>query len=219
MQTFRKIDLNSQIFKEIFLLKDFGLLILIVVFIRPLTEGHPSLTFTMSTTTGSRSLPSLEPLIFLLDTSLQVIDSKLSVSILLASMMSFKCSFVPCYCSLATVRLSAVCSICSSLTPANDSLNLFPHRLWQILFLDCLSFVKYDCLPYVPFGLSGCVAGSNVPKIMYASMFVLLKGSSIWCFVASACDTELLIIKSVAVAVSITGVRPMFKYVYLIIYS
>ncbi|KAL0732127.1 hypothetical protein Bca4012_028221 [Brassica carinata] len=174
----------------------------------------------MSTTTGSRSLPSLEPLIFLLDTSLQVIDSKLSVSILLASMMSFKCSFVPCYCSLATVRLSAVCSICSSLTPANDSLNLFPHRLWQIrketlvvsifsVFLDCLSFVKYDCLPYVPFGLSGCVAGSNVPKIMYASMFVLLKGSSIWCFVASACDTELLIIKSVAVAVSITGVRPV----------
>ncbi|KAG2327584.1 hypothetical protein Bca52824_010312 [Brassica carinata] len=50
---------------------DFGLMILIVVFIRPLTEVHPSLTFTMSTTTGSRSLPSLEPLILLLDTSLQ----------------------------------------------------------------------------------------------------------------------------------------------------
>ncbi|KAL0711182.1 hypothetical protein Bca4012_018160 [Brassica carinata] len=175
----------------------------------------------MSTTTGYRSpRPSLEPLILLLDTSLQVIDLKLSVSFLLASMMSFECSLVPCYGTLASVRLSAVCSLCSSLTPANDSLKLLPHRLWQIrketlvvsifsVFLDCLSFVKYDCLPYVPFGLSGCVAGSSVPKTMYASMFVLLKGSSIWCFVASACDAELLIVKSASVAVSIMGVRPV----------
>ncbi|KAJ0248580.1 hypothetical protein HA466_0156600 [Hirschfeldia incana] len=77
------------------------------------------------------------------------------------------------------------------------------------VFLDCLSFVKYDCLPYVPFGLSGCVAGSIVPNIMYASMFVLLKGLSIWCFVTSACDAEFLIVKAASVAVSITGVRPV----------
>lgn len=69
--------------------------------------------------------------------------------------------------------------------------------------------MKYDCLPYVPFGLSGSVAGSSVPKIMYASMFVLFKGSSIWCFVASACDAELLIVKAASVAVSIPGVRPV----------
>ncbi|WZZ41199.1 hypothetical protein YC2023_037458 [Brassica napus] len=186
IQTFREIDLSSQIFKETFLLKDFGLVILIVVFIRPLTavgrsvsitpypEAHPSLIFTMSPTIGFRSPPSLEPLILLLDTSLQVIDLKLSVSILLASMMSFECSLVPCYGALASVRFSA-----------------------------------YDCLPYVPFGLSGSVAGSSVPKIMYASMFVLFKGSSIWCFVASACDAELLIVKAAYVAVSIPGVRPV----------
>ncbi|KAF2544235.1 hypothetical protein F2Q68_00032075 [Brassica cretica] len=69
--------------------------------------------------------------------------------------------------------------------------------------------LQYDCLPYLPFGLSGRVAGSSAPKIMYASMFVLLKGSSIWCFVASACDAELLIVKSASVAVSTTGVRPV----------
>ncbi|KAF8065683.1 hypothetical protein N665_1165s0012 [Sinapis alba] len=40
-------------------------------------------------------------------------------------------------------------------------------------------------------------------------MFVLLKGSSIRCFVASACDAELLIVKSASVAVSIPGVRPV----------
>ncbi|CAN6918921.1 unnamed protein product [Brassica oleracea] len=67
----------------------------------------------------------------------------------------------------------------------------------------------YDCLPYLPFGLSGRVAGSSAPKIMYASMFVLLKGSSIWCFVASACDAELPIVKSASITVSITGVRPV----------
>ncbi|KAH0886557.1 hypothetical protein HID58_062653, partial [Brassica napus] len=190
IQTFREIDLSSQIFKKTFLLKDFGLVNLIVVFIRPLTavgrsvsitsypEAHPSLIFTMSPTTGSHSPPSLEPLILLLDTSLQVIDLKLSISILLASMMSFECSLVPCYGALASVRFSAVCSL-------------------------------YDCLPYVPFGLSGSVAGSSVPKIMYASMFVLFKGSSIWCFVASACDAELLIVKAASVAVSIPGVRPV----------
>ena len=127
---------------------------------------------------------------------------------------------MPCYGALASVRFSAVCSLVSGFTPLNDSLKLLPHRLWQIrketlvvsifsVFLDCLSFVKYDCLPYVPFGLSGSVAGSSVPKIMYASMFVLLKGSSIWCFVVSACDAELLIVKSASVAVSITGVRPV----------
>ncbi|KAF3553619.1 hypothetical protein F2Q69_00016163 [Brassica cretica] len=44
---------------------------------------------------------------------------------------------------------------------------------------------------------------------MYASMFVLFKGSSIWCFVASACDAELLIVKAASVAVSIPGVRPV----------
>ncbi|KAH0869423.1 hypothetical protein HID58_076445 [Brassica napus] len=163
IQIFRKMDLNSQIFKETFFPKDFGLTCLIVVFIRPFTEAHPSLTFTMSVTTGSRSQPSL-----------QVIDLKLYVSILLASMISFECSLVPCSGKLASVRLSA-----------------------------------YDCLPYLPFGLSGRVAGSSAPKIMYASMFVLLKGSSIWCFVASACDAELLIVKSASVAVSITGVRPV----------
>ncbi|CAG7872735.1 uncharacterized protein LOC103875294 isoform X1 [Brassica rapa] len=232
IQTFRKIDLNSQIFKETFLLKDVGLVILIVVFIRPLTavdrsvsitsyhEAHPSLVFTMSPTTGSRSPPSLDPLILLLDTSLQVIDLKHSVSILLVSMMSFECYLVPCYGTLASVRFSAVCSLVSGFTPSNDSLKLLPHRLWQIrketlvvsifsVFLDCLSFVKYDCLPYIPFGLSGSVTGSSVPKIMYASMFVLFKGSSIWCFVASACDAELLIVKAASVAVSISGVRPV----------
>ncbi|KAG2246952.1 hypothetical protein Bca52824_086580 [Brassica carinata] len=189
IQIFRKIDLNSQIFKEIFLPKDFGLTCLIVVFIRPFTEAHPSLTFTMSVTTGSRSQPSL-----------QVIDLKLYVSILLASMISFECSLVPCSGKLASVRLSAVCSLCSSITPANDSLKLLSLQYAIVsifsVFLDCLSFVKYDCLPYLPFGLSGRVAGSSAPKIMYASMFVLLKGSSIWCFVASACDVELLIVKS-----------------------
>ncbi|KAH0924949.1 hypothetical protein HID58_017205 [Brassica napus] len=150
IQTFREIDLSSQIFKETFLLKDVGLVILIVVFIRPLTaigrsvsitsyhEAHPSLVFTMSPTTGSRSPPSLDPLILLPDTSLQ-----------------------------------------------------------------------YDCLPYIPFGLSGSATGSSVPKIMYASMFILFKGSSIWCFVASACDAELLIVKAASVAVSISGVRPV----------
>ncbi|KAL0719197.1 hypothetical protein Bca4012_068521 [Brassica carinata] len=151
----------------------------------------------MSTTTGYRSPPpSLEPLILLLDTSLQVIDLKLSVSFLLASMMSFECSLVPCYGTLASVRLSAI-------RKETLVVSIFS------VFLDCLSFVKYDCLPYVPFGLSGCVAGSSVPKIMYASMFVLLKGSSIWCFVASACDAELLIVKSASAAVSIMGVRPV----------
>ncbi|CAN6933750.1 unnamed protein product [Brassica oleracea] len=232
IQTFREIDLSSQIFKETFLLKDFGLVILIVVFIRPLTavgrsvsitpypEAHPSLIFTMSPTIGFRSPPSLEPLILLLDTSLQVIDLKLSVSILLASMMSFECSLVPCYGALASVRFSAVCSLVSGFTPLNDSLKFLPHRLWQIrketlvvsifsVFLDCLSFVKYDCLPYVPFGLSGSVAGSSVPKIMYASMFVLFKCSSIWCFVASACEAKLLIVKAAYVAVSIPGIRPV----------
>ncbi|CAN7074111.1 unnamed protein product [Brassica oleracea var. botrytis] len=202
IQIFRKIDLNSQIFKEIFLPKDFGLTCLIVVFIRPFTEAHPSLTFTMSVTTGSRSQPSL-----------QVIDLKLYVSILLASMISFECSLVPCSGKLASVRLSAVCSLCSSITPANDSLKLLSLQYAIVsifsVFLDCLSFVKYDCLPYLPFGLSGRVAGSSAPKIMYASMFVLLKGSSIWCFVASACDAELPIVKSASVTVSITGVRPV----------
>ncbi|KAL0793111.1 hypothetical protein Bca101_064488 [Brassica carinata] len=183
------------------------------------TEAHPSSTFIISATTRSRSLTSLEPLSFLLDTSLQVIDLKLSVCILLASMISFECCLVPGYDTLASVRLSAVCSLCSGLTPVNDSLKLFPHRLWQnrketlvsifSVVLDCLSFVKYDCLPHVPFGLSGCVAGSSVPKIMYASMFVLLKGSSIWCVVASVCDAELLIVKSASVADSISGVRPV----------
>ncbi|CAF1865137.1 unnamed protein product [Brassica napus] len=197
IQTFREIDLSSQIFKKTFLLKDFGLVNLIVVFIRPLTavgrsvsitsypEAHPSLIFTMSPTTGSHSPPSLEPLILLLDTSLQVIDLKLSISILLASMMSFECSLVPCYGALASVRFSAVCSLVSGFTPLNDSLKLLPHRL------------------------CGSVAGSSVPKIMYASMFVLFKGSSIWCFVASACDAELLIVKAASVAVSIPGVRPV----------
>ncbi|KAL0746968.1 hypothetical protein Bca101_028970 [Brassica carinata] len=146
-------------------------------------EAHPSLIFTMSPTTGSRSPPSLEPLILLLDTSLQVIDLKLSVSILHASMMSFECSPVPCYGALASVRFSAVCSLVSGFTPLNDSLKLLPHRLWQIR--------------------------SSVPKIMYVSMFVLFKGSSIWCFVASACDAELLIVKAASVAVSIPGVRPV----------
>uniref|UniRef100_A0A0D3DHE6 Uncharacterized protein n=1 Tax=Brassica oleracea var. oleracea TaxID=109376 RepID=A0A0D3DHE6_BRAOL len=195
IQTFREIDLSSQIFKKIFLLKYFGLVNLIVVFIRPLTavgrsvsitsypEAHPSLIFTMSPTTGSHSPPSLEPLILLLDTSLQVIDLKLSISILLASMMSFECSPVPCYGALASVRFSAVCSLVSGFTPLNDSLKLLAHRLWQIR--------------------------SSVPKIMYASMFVLFKGSSIWCFVASACDVELLIVKAASVVVSISGVRPV----------
>nr|VDC91379.1 unnamed protein product [Brassica oleracea] len=137
----------------------------------------------MSPTIGFRSPPSLEPLILLLDTSLQVIDLKLSVSILLASMMSFECSLVPCYGALASVRFSAVCSLVSGFTPLNDSLKFLPHRLWQIR--------------------------SSVPKIMYASMFVLFKGSSIWCFVASACDAELLIVKAAYVAVSIPGVRPV----------
>ncbi|CAH8360346.1 unnamed protein product [Eruca vesicaria subsp. sativa] len=200
IQIFREIDLSNQIFKEILLLKDFGLMIFLVVFIRPLTpvcrsffitsypEAHPSLTFTKSATTGSRSPPSLDPLIFLLDTFLQVIDLKLYVSILLVSMLSLGCSMVLCYNMLASVRLSAVCSL---------------------VFLDCLSLVKYDCLPYVPFDLSGCVAGSSVHKIVYASMFVLLKGSSIWCFVAFACDAEIMIVKSAFVAVSIPGVRPL----------
>ncbi|KAF2577919.1 hypothetical protein F2Q68_00003398 [Brassica cretica] len=151
---------------------------------------------------GSRSQPSL-----------QVIDLKLYVSILLASMISFECSLVPCSGKLASVRLFAVCSLCSSITPANDSLKLLSLQYAVVsifsVFLDCLSFVKYDCLPYLPFGLSGRVAGSSAPKIMYASMFVMLKGSSIWCFVASACDAELLIVKSASVAVSITGVRPV----------
>ena len=40
-------------------------------------------------------------------------------------------------------------------------------------------------------------------------MFVLLIGSFIWCFVASACDVELLIVKSASVAVLIAGVRPI----------
>ncbi|RID65771.1 hypothetical protein BRARA_D00949 [Brassica rapa] len=40
-------------------------------------------------------------------------------------------------------------------------------------------------------------------------MFVLLIGSFIWCFVASVCDVELLIVKSALVAVSIVGVRPI----------
>ncbi|CAN7093674.1 unnamed protein product, partial [Brassica rapa subsp. narinosa] len=74
-------------FKETFLPIDSGLMILIVVFIRPLTtvgrsvfitsypEAHPSLTFTMSATIGCRSPPSLELLIFLLDTSLQIQSS------------------------------------------------------------------------------------------------------------------------------------------------
>uniref|UniRef100_A0A0D3CYE4 Uncharacterized protein n=1 Tax=Brassica oleracea var. oleracea TaxID=109376 RepID=A0A0D3CYE4_BRAOL len=75
--------------------------------------------------------------------------------------------------------------------------------------LASVRFSAYDCLPYVPFGLSGSVAGSSVPKIMYASMFVLFKGSSIWCFVASACDAKLLIVKAASVAVSIPGVRPV----------
>ncbi|KAG2285768.1 hypothetical protein Bca52824_045372 [Brassica carinata] len=44
---------------------------------------------------------------------------------------------------------------------------------------------------------------------MYASMFVLFKGSSIWCFVASACDAELMIVKAAYVVVSIPGVRPV----------
>ncbi|KAL0755368.1 hypothetical protein Bca101_093036 [Brassica carinata] len=133
-------------------------------------------------------------------------------------MMSFQCSLLPCYGTLAPVRLSAVCSLCSGLTPSNDSLKLLPHCLWQTrketlvvsvfsVFLDCLSFVKLDGLPYVSFGFSGCVAGSSVPKIMYASMFVLLKGSSIWCIVASAFDAELLIVKSASIGVSIPGVR------------
>ncbi|KAF3555517.1 hypothetical protein F2Q69_00017040 [Brassica cretica] len=195
IQTLREIDLSSQIFKETFLLKYFGLVILIVVFIRPLTavgrsvsitsypEARPSLIFTMSPTTGSHSPPSLEPLILLLDTSLQVIDLKLSVSILLALMMSFECSLVPCYGALASVRFSAVCSLVSGFTPLNDSLKLLPHRLWQIR--------------------------SSVPKIMYASMFVLFKSSSIWCFVASAGDAELLIVKAAYVVVSIPGVRPV----------
>ncbi|KAL0836097.1 hypothetical protein Bca101_087986 [Brassica carinata] len=108
---------------------------------------------------------------------------------------------------------SHLCSLCSSITPANDSLKLISLQNAVVsifsVFLDCLSFVKYDFLPYLPFGLSGRVAGSSAPKIMYASMFVLLKGSSIWCFVASACDAELLIVKSASVAVSITGVRPV----------
>ncbi|KAG2278297.1 hypothetical protein Bca52824_060852 [Brassica carinata] len=173
-------------------------------------EAHPSLIFTMSPTTGSRSPPSLEPLILLLDTSLQVIDLKLSVSILHASMMSFECSPVPCYGALASVRFSAVCSLVSGFTPLNDSLKLLPHRLWQIRKETLVvSIFSYDCLPYVPFGLSGSVAGSSVPKIMYVSMFVLFKGSSIWCFVASACDAELLIVKAASVAVSIPGVRPV----------
>ncbi|KAF2603701.1 hypothetical protein F2Q70_00027321 [Brassica cretica] len=40
-------------------------------------------------------------------------------------------------------------------------------------------------------------------------MFVLLIGSFIWCFVASACDVELLIVKSASVAVLTAGVRPI----------
>ncbi|WZZ80845.1 hypothetical protein YC2023_101417 [Brassica napus] len=139
--------------------------------------------------------------------------------------MSFQCSLLPCYGTLAPVRLSTVCSLCSGLTPSNDSLKLLslkllPHYLWQTrketlvvsvfsVFLDCLSFVKLDGLPYVSFGFSGCVAGSSVPKIMYASMFVLLKGSSIWCIVASAFDAEILIVKSASIGVSIPGVRPV----------
>ena len=44
---------------------------------------------------------------------------------------------------------------------------------------------------------------------MYASMFVLLKGSTIWCIVASAFDAEILIVKSASIGVSIPGVRPV----------
>ncbi|KAL0901016.1 hypothetical protein Bca101_084977 [Brassica carinata] len=132
-------------------------------------------------------------------------------------MISFECCLVPGY---GTPHLcdSRRCVYVLSHSK-NDSLKLFPHRLWQTcketlvsifsVVLDCLSFVKYDCLPHVPFGLSGCVAGSSVPKIMYASMFVLLKGSSIWCVVASVCDAKLLIVKSASVADSISGVRPV----------
>ncbi|KAG2294111.1 hypothetical protein Bca52824_040780 [Brassica carinata] len=155
----------------------------------------------MSVTTGSHSQPSL-----------QVIDLKLYVSILLASMISFECSLVPCSASFACNATLCKMRLCSSITPANDSLKLLSLRMQLFLSFrcfDCLSFVKYDCLPYLPFGLSGRVAGSSAPKIMYASMFVMLKGSSIWCFVASACDAELLIVKSASVAVSITGVRPV----------
>ncbi|CAH8382602.1 unnamed protein product [Eruca vesicaria subsp. sativa] len=47
---------------------------------------------------------------------------------------------------------------------------------------------------------------------MYASMFVLLKGSTIWCFVASACAAEFLIVKSASVAVSIPSVRPILLF-------
>ncbi|CAH8363630.1 unnamed protein product [Eruca vesicaria subsp. sativa] len=136
-------------------------------------------------------------------------------------MLSFRCFLVPCYGTLTSVRFSAVCSLCSSLTPAIDSLKLLPYRLWQIrketldvsifsVSLNCLSFVKYDCLPYVPFGLSGCVEGSSVPKIMYASRFVMLKGSSTWCFVAF--DAELLIVKAASFAVSIWDVRPVLVF-------
>ncbi|KAG2273485.1 hypothetical protein Bca52824_068040 [Brassica carinata] len=53
----------------------------------------------------------------------------------------------------------------------------------------------YDCLPHVPFGLSGCVAGSSVPKIMYASMFVVKRLIHLR-VVASLCDAKLLIVKS-----------------------
>ena len=42
-----------------------------------------------------------------------------------------------------------------------------------------------------------------MPKILSGSMFVLLIGSFIWCFVASASDVELLNVKYVFVAVSI----------------
>ncbi|CAG7890647.1 unnamed protein product, partial [Brassica rapa] len=34
-------------------------------------------------------------------------------------------------------------------------------------------------------------------------------GSFIWCFVASACDAELVIVKAASVAVLISGVRPV----------
>lgn len=54
------------------------------------------------------------------------------------------------------------------------------------------------------------------PRLCMLSMFVLVKGSSIWCFVTSICDAKLLIVKSASVVVSIPDVRSVLVDQYLL---